>query len=469
MLWGEKRRSETEALDHLVQLDRLDTLYRDLYLDRARYFLQGVLSYESYLDLKREQNTLANIPNQIRNALAGNNWLRVRELSKQHDVLKEEIDRKAPLTEAAKAVYEAEGVMIDPFSPGMNTIPGVTRQSLDTLCNEAQRHLEQLGRADPDLRDFYARRREAFARLATTADTASDVAHAMSGQPEREALEALEEGNFGQLERLAEAMSDTKALETPSWGNGLSPEDDEPPAYEYAFDSNTLSRATKLGLVALRVPSRHREFAPLCRFAWHPTFAQIQGNQSGVLRVPDLPFPEGTPDALKTRVQLFATHPMINSGGIRFLPSLVDEDVLVETFDEPTSGADSPRSELLELLGLSHRNQLSRRKIEAALLTHGAKVLKNELGLDPSLFKLVCIPPDLHMRIGLERGWGQEKIWTHFDGYLVMMDGALHPLAGGDVRFGGIYDLLGLPRDYAPDRVIVRFAVVQRRRMALWQ
>ena len=60
------------------------------------------------------------------------------------------------------------------------------------------------------------------------------------------------------------------------------------------------------------------------------------------------------------------------------------------------------------------------------------------------------------------------QCWTHFDGYLIMADGRLRALAGGDARFGGLYDLLGIGRDYDSDRVVARFAVVCRERMVAW-
>jgi hypothetical protein len=56
-------------------------------------------------------------------------------------------------------------------------------------------------------------------------------------------------------------------------------------------------------------------------------------------------------------------------------------------------------------------------------------------------------------------------LWTHFDGYMVMQNGKLCALAGGDVRFGGLYDLVGISREYDSDEILARFAVVQRRRM----
>jgi hypothetical protein len=37
---------------------------------------------------------------------------------------------------------------------------------------------------------------------------------------------------------------------------------------------------------------------------------------------------------------------------------------------------------------------------EEALLAHGAGLLERELGLDPRGFRLVCVPPDVHLRLG---------------------------------------------------------------------
>jgi len=119
-------------------------------------------------------------------------------------------------------------------------------------------------------------------------------------------------------------------------------------------------------------------------------------------------------------------------------------------------------------LGLPGRRGLPRIAIEQVLLMHGARVLEKELGLDPRVFRLVCIPSDVHLRLGEAEGWGRQPFWTHFDGYLVMPDGRLRALAGGDARFGGLYDLLGVSRDYDSDRLVARFAVVQRERMVAW-
>ena len=97
----------------------------------------------------------------------------------------------------------------------------------------------------------------------------------------------------------------------------------------------------------------------------------------------------------------------------------------------------------------------------------GAEILENSLGLDPLEFRLVCIPYDLYARFGRERGFGKWHHWTHFDGYQVMAGNRLRALAGGDGRFGGLYDLVSISPSDGREGVYARFAVVRRARMTL--
>jgi hypothetical protein len=85
----------------------------------------------------------------------------------------------------------------------------------------------------------------------------------------------------------------------------------------------------------------------------------------------------------------------------------------------------------------------------------------------------VCKPARLRRRE--ERGprpcqarWGSQPIWTHFDGRMVLRNGKSLVLAGGHCQYGGIYDLVGVGRDYDSERIVARFAVVLRARMAAW-
>lgn len=456
-----------ESLNHLSAIGQIDTLYYDHYFLRLQTFLQAQLPPEEYRHLLAERRRLATLPDHIRSALNDGAWGKVRDLSRDYELTKSELDRHGELLEWAKEVYEHRDLPIDPFSPGMNTIPGVSKKGLNELRAEARQRLDALARIDPPWREFYLSRRQAFEHL--TADVGSGrILGPNIRQLESQALEALDEGNYGRLAQLAD---DLRALpgNTPEAAKIATDRPATPPDFDFAFGAATLRQAQALGLELRRAPSQYRDLAPLCKFAWHPTFAPAAQARTDVIAVSGPSLPDDIPDALKNRVQVFATHPMINSGGVRFLPPLVGEDLLLETFPEPQRGNDAPDSKLLQQLGLPRRNQLHRQEIEAALLTHGRRILADELGLDPFAFKLVCIPPDLHLRLGQQRGWGRQKIWTHFDGYLVAMDGTLRPLAGGDVRYGGIYDLLGLSRHYASEQTIVRFAVVQRRRMAIWQ
>jgi hypothetical protein len=75
---------------------------------------------------------------------------------------------------------------------------------------------------------------------------------------------------------------------------------------------------------------------------------------------------------------------------------------------------------------------------------------------------------DFHLRLGEAEKWGRQALWTHFDGYFLMEDGLPRALAGGDAQYGSAYHLFGIGRDYDVDRVMARFAVVRRARLAAW-
>jgi hypothetical protein len=155
----------------------------------------------------------------------------------------------------------------------------------------------------------------------------------------------------------------------------------------------------------------------------------------------------------------------VNSGGARYLPRLSSETVLLEDFPE-NEAADAP-SKLVEALGLAKRSGRSRAEIESALMRRGPDILQNTFGLDPVEFRLVCIPYDLYARFGHERAFGKWPHWTHFDGYQVMGGNRLRALAGGDGRFGGLYDLVSISPNDAREGVYARFAVVRRARQTL--
>jgi hypothetical protein len=74
------------------------------------------------------------------------------------------------------------------------------------------------------------------------------------------------------------------------------------------------------------------------------------------------------------------------------------------------------------------------------------------------------------MRFGRDRGWGQQQQWTHFDGYQVLKNGGVRALVGGDVRHGGLSDLVSIAITDQRECVVARFAVIRRaRQVARWR
>jgi hypothetical protein len=163
-------------------------------------------------------------------------------------------------------------------------------------------------------------------------------------------------------------------------------------------------------------------------------------------------------------ISLFALHLYVNSAGVRYVPLPAPREMLLV---EPHAEGEEADTPLLRELGLGRRRGVSRDEIEAALRKNGARVLSEHLGLDPQAFRIVCVPPDVYIRLGRERGWGKREEWTHFDGYQVLSGGRLRALVGGNARFGGLADLVSISRDDGRENTFVRLAVIHRERLGV--
>jgi hypothetical protein len=457
----------------LIDIGNIDTVYRDAYVERARSLLAPVLSLEEFHRLERERAVLVELPVTIAHALETANWPMVKELSQRAQALKHVLDDKGALLQTARSVYDVRDIRLDPFSPGLHSFTRIPAREWPTLRTRALELLGTLERADVPWKDLYAARRRAFeARPQTASDT---IQRDAAGSSPEDAIEAARQAlNAGDMMRLA-TLADALGAEGRQGGSSASdaasaasaPAEGEPgrELQPVAHSGETLARARRLGLAPRHLEPR-MELASLRQYAWTPL--SDEGGPSDAAR---LRLPPGMPEGLRDGLAVFMIHPLVNSGGARYLPRLVAEDVLVEDFPDPGEGQTPPTSELVKSLGLSGRRGLPRVIIEQALLMHGARVLEDELGLDPHVFRLVCIPPDVYVRLGEAEGWGRQPFWTHLDGYLIRtVEGQLRlqALAGGDVRFGGLYDLLGVGRDYDSDHLLARFAIVQRARMMAW-
>ena len=238
------------------------------------------------------------------------------------------------------------------------------------------------------------------------------------------------------------------------------------------FAQDVIARARELGLAETHTAPLAEAAAAIeaiYTHAWQPSPANPDMEREGVLRAraqAEVKIPEQIlTEDVKVLFGQLVQQIFVNSGGARYLPPLSAERTLIEDFAEEEAAADAP-SKLLEALGLAKRSALSRTGIETALVRSGDEILEKRLGLDPLEFRLVCIPPDLYLRFGRDRGFGKWPHWTHFDGYQVMGGNRLRALVGGDGRFGGLNDLVSISPSDARDGVYARFAVVRRARMA---
>ena len=456
----------------LIEAGNIDTVYRDVYLDRARTLLAPLLSLEEFHRLDQQRAALAELPATIACAVEAANWPLVKALSQRAGELKHAVDDTAALLQTARSVYDVRDVRLDPFSPGLEPFTRIPRRELATLRTRMLELLGTLERADGAWSDFCGLRRRAFQAQRQPASELDTEATTSSPTDALDAARrALKAGDMKRLAELADVLiaADTPAgSSSPHAANGGSARAEaDDPRHELqavAYSSETLAHARRLGLAARHVEPRV-ELASLRRYAWTPS---SDGARTGA---GDLPLPSGAPEGLRDGLAMFTIHPLVNSGGARYLPSLVAEEILVEDFAEPPDGETPAASELVKSLRLPGRRGLPRIAIEQALLAHGARILEHELGLDPRVFRLVCIPPDVYVRVGEAEGWGRQPCWTHFDGYLIRTRAGqvrLQALAGGDVRYGGLYEVMAVGRDYDSDRLLARFAVVQRARMAAW-
>ncbi len=456
----------------LIDAGQIDTVYRDVYLDRARTQLAALLPVEAFHRLEQQRATLLELPATIARALEQAHWPVVKELSQRAQALKQALDDKAALLQIARSVYDVRDIRLDPFSPGLEPFTRIAKRTFSTLRARMVELLGTLERADVAWNDFYRGRRLAFqAQQQITSEPDAVAATSSAIDALEAARQALKTGDMKRLVALADVLTavgtagGSPSPQSPNVASAPAEGEPNPEIQPVAYSRETLDRARHLGLAPRHLEPR-LDLASLRRYAWTPLSHEREHAVAS-----HLPLPSGSPQSLRDGLEIFVIHPLVNSGGARYLPSLVAEDVLVEDFPDPAEGEKAPASELLNSLRLPGRRGLPRIAIEQALLGHGARILANELGLDPRVFRLVCIPPDVYVRLGEAEGWGQQPYWTHFDGYLITtVEGQLRlqALAGGDVRYGGLYDVLGVGRDYDSDRLLARFAVVQHARMVAW-
>lgn len=479
----EKGGAAPRAVQLLVDVGAADTVYADLYLHRARELLGSILTVAQHDALKGLEREIDAAVKQSKAATMVQDWQRVETLAARAAELRHQAAEKAALRTLGMKVYDTYGVSIDPFSPGFEFLPGFDQEPAairDALVD----NLKTLAGVDTPLAAFYESRRAFFAGLVLASRrAASATASAQStAEIQQLATQAAQRGDMNELRRYARELAARQAKEAAAASRKF---EEQTAAvaravYQCAVDlsapvsEEVVQRARALGLAVTRTePLPHA--APLLDYIaariWQPAGSEAETEQEGTMRaeavVDEVGLPPQVADPVKVFVGQLLRNRFVNSGGARQMPVFTAEVALIEDFPEdqepPVSG------ELLSGLGLKGRRALARQEIEDALLEYGSTLLQERLLLDPQEFRLVCIPQDLYMRFGRDRGWGQQQQWTHFDGYQVMKSGQLRALAGGDVRYGGLVDLVSLGITDQRDGVIARFAVIRRaRQVARW-
>ena len=100
----------------LLEAGNVDTVYRDIYLERARTLLSPALSLEDFQRIERERGALAELPLAIARALQKANWPLVKELSQRTEALKRAVEGKSKLIETARGVYAVTDRLVARFA-----------------------------------------------------------------------------------------------------------------------------------------------------------------------------------------------------------------------------------------------------------------------------------------------------------------------------------------------------------------
>lgn len=469
-----KPASVSQTISRLLDISKLDTLYRDIYFQRAFELIEPMLSYSAYTGIKENLASLGWVETQLRAAIERGDWAKSRALTERIRGIQSSAAASSEWMRFGEVLYDgAADIPIDPFSHGLHVFVGGSTPKQREWRDQAIETLSLLKRTDDSKKDFYARRSADFQalRIESPAEQPEEKkAKTTPAHLQQEALSALESGNLSQLDQVVQKLMEKSVAQEAKQESadiGLDEEVELGDDLLYSFSEATLAGASRLGLAPVRTQSR-RHLAYLMPHGWQPSFLKDEIRLKAKGQLARLIYPSGTSNAAKDATEFFLLNPFITSGGTRYKVCLAIEDLLVEDFAEPEPKQKMPRTRLLSALELESRWALTRIDIENALLKHGSRILEKELALDPEAFRLVAIPPDIYTHLAPARGWGQKQMWTHFDGYRVRVDEKLHALAGGDQRFGGAHDVISFNPAYTNEKILARFAVVQRRRMTTW-
>ena len=129
-------------VSQLIEIGQTDTVYRDVYLDRARTLLSSTLSLAEYRQREQRAAKAEELPLRIQRAVEQGRWAEVKELSATLQAVRTDMtDKRAVMKTAPQQVYAVTDVVLDPFSPGLQEFRGFSGAALVAL---RKRSIEQL-------------------------------------------------------------------------------------------------------------------------------------------------------------------------------------------------------------------------------------------------------------------------------------------------------------------------------------
>src|SRR5262245_21894565 len=340
------RTTDLQIIGLLNQAAKTDTVYRDLYLQRAAERLSVLLSTAEYNQLKGQKTTIENLLAQTRSAIDMQDWTRVQELTTRAQGLRRLFEEKQGAMALAKDVYEAADMVVDPFSPGFSALFESGGKNIAALRDELLSTFTSLTQADPDWSDLYAQRRTYFTQLSLSPESRiQQVAGDNASDLQQQMKQAAERGDLELVNRLAGEMrkgsTAGKSEQSPSG----------PPRVQTLrrsaasetltrpFPPAGIERAGALGLATIEMKPQNlalrqalREF--LDWYAWHPAFPVSELAKEGSIHLrpllkealKDVPEASELTNPLVEVAAQFSINPYVNGGGGRYFPLVADSE-----------------------------------------------------------------------------------------------------------------------------------------------
>jgi hypothetical protein len=141
------RESVPQTISELIEVSKFDTLYRDLYLQRARELMSTTLSEAAYTNIKQGTAELGLLEHQLRASIEQGNWKRACEFTDRVSQIRKTAAAKSASIGLADVVYDkSTNVPMDPFSPGFHVFLNASTETLREWGGHALEILSRLGR-----------------------------------------------------------------------------------------------------------------------------------------------------------------------------------------------------------------------------------------------------------------------------------------------------------------------------------